>query len=58
MATLTIKKQTGMFLGFCIGMDKVSILLGCDTVSLGIWFQMFCDNIRNMWQGWTKFVSN
>jgi hypothetical protein len=40
-----------MFLSICIGVDKVSNLQGCDTVSLGIWFQRFCDNIRNTWQG-------
>lgn len=37
-----------MFLGFCKGADKVSILLKCDTVTLGIWFPMFCDKTRNV----------
>jgi len=32
--------------------------LGCDNVSLGIWFQRFCDNIRNVWKEGTKTVSN
>jgi hypothetical protein len=36
-----------VFLGFCSSVVEISVLLGCDTTSLGNWFLITSQSIRN-----------
>jgi hypothetical protein len=44
------------FLGFRSNVDEAPVLLGCDAVSLGIWFPMLQDHyiILKCWQPYTQ----